>query len=200
MLAAALDECRAIGLQRIRLCCAPGNEPFRRVIVANVDSEQWLYSLAPSADAQSPLSAYSAQTASSSTSASSGDTETSDAPTTRLPAGRRRRRPVTPAAEADTTSVLPRSPRRALAPTTGPDPLRRDRARPRRTTSTPRHPARPAQWQPPANDREIPVRIVARGTAPRSRSRRVRPPTTPHTSAPRREARSRIAPDAEGHQ
>jgi predicted acetyltransferase len=35
MLAAALDQCRAIGLQRILLCCAPDNEPSRRVIAAN---------------------------------------------------------------------------------------------------------------------------------------------------------------------
>jgi predicted acetyltransferase len=35
MLAAALDECRAIGLQRILLCCAPDNEASRRVIVTN---------------------------------------------------------------------------------------------------------------------------------------------------------------------
>jgi predicted acetyltransferase len=35
MLAAALDECRAIGLQRVLLCCAPENEASRRVIVTN---------------------------------------------------------------------------------------------------------------------------------------------------------------------
>jgi predicted acetyltransferase len=35
MLAAALDECWAIGLQRVLLCCAPDNEPSRRVIVSN---------------------------------------------------------------------------------------------------------------------------------------------------------------------
>jgi predicted acetyltransferase len=35
MLAAALDECRAIGLARILLCCTPENEASRRVILTN---------------------------------------------------------------------------------------------------------------------------------------------------------------------
>lgn len=35
MLAAALDECRAIGLERVLLCCAPDNEGSRRVILSN---------------------------------------------------------------------------------------------------------------------------------------------------------------------
>jgi len=35
MLTAALDQCRAIGLHRVLLCCAPDNEASRRVIVTN---------------------------------------------------------------------------------------------------------------------------------------------------------------------
>lgn len=35
MLAAALDESRALGLERVLLCCAPDNEPSRRVILRN---------------------------------------------------------------------------------------------------------------------------------------------------------------------
>lgn len=35
MLAAGLGECRRLGLERVLLTCAPGNEPSRRVIVAN---------------------------------------------------------------------------------------------------------------------------------------------------------------------
>jgi predicted acetyltransferase len=35
MLTIALEECRAIGLQRALLCCAPENEASRRVIVTN---------------------------------------------------------------------------------------------------------------------------------------------------------------------
>jgi predicted acetyltransferase len=35
MLAAGLDECRAIGLKRILLCCKPRNEASRRVILTN---------------------------------------------------------------------------------------------------------------------------------------------------------------------
>jgi predicted acetyltransferase len=35
MLAAGLDECRAIGLKRVLLCCDPSNEASRRVILAN---------------------------------------------------------------------------------------------------------------------------------------------------------------------
>lgn len=35
MLAAGLVECRRLGLGRVLLTCAPGNEPSRRVILAN---------------------------------------------------------------------------------------------------------------------------------------------------------------------
>ena len=35
MLAAGLAECRRAGLHRVLLTCAPGNEPSRRVILAN---------------------------------------------------------------------------------------------------------------------------------------------------------------------
>jgi predicted acetyltransferase len=35
MLAAGLDECRAMGLQRVLLTCAVDNEPSRKVILAN---------------------------------------------------------------------------------------------------------------------------------------------------------------------
>lgn len=35
MLAAGLEECRAIGLDRVLLCCAPENEASRKVILAN---------------------------------------------------------------------------------------------------------------------------------------------------------------------
>ena len=35
MLAAGLDECRRLGLDRVLLTCAAGNEPSRRVILAN---------------------------------------------------------------------------------------------------------------------------------------------------------------------
>jgi predicted acetyltransferase len=35
MLAAGLAECRRLGLDRVLLTCAPGNEPSRRVILAN---------------------------------------------------------------------------------------------------------------------------------------------------------------------
>ncbi|MFI0408926.1 GNAT family N-acetyltransferase [Actinomadura sp. 3N508] len=35
MLAAGLAECRRLGLERVLLTCAAGNEPSRRVIVAN---------------------------------------------------------------------------------------------------------------------------------------------------------------------
>lgn len=35
MLAAGLDECRALGLRKVLLTCTPDNEPSRRVIMAN---------------------------------------------------------------------------------------------------------------------------------------------------------------------
>lgn len=35
MLAVGLEECRSIGLERALLCCAPGNEASRRVILGN---------------------------------------------------------------------------------------------------------------------------------------------------------------------
>jgi predicted acetyltransferase len=35
MLAAGLDQCRGLGLDRVLLTCDAGNEPSRRVILAN---------------------------------------------------------------------------------------------------------------------------------------------------------------------
>lgn len=35
MLTAGLAECRRLGLDRVLLTCAAGNEPSRRVIIAN---------------------------------------------------------------------------------------------------------------------------------------------------------------------
>jgi predicted acetyltransferase len=35
MLTAGLAQCQALGLKRVLLCCAPDNEPSRRVILSN---------------------------------------------------------------------------------------------------------------------------------------------------------------------